>query len=170
MKLSLPRLCRKLAVAVLLAAVFFVGHAHAQAVPCVGPVQGNCVPVIISQSTAGTAGFPAGATPITVNASGTTLAVNATLAAAVGKFTYICGYMISVNATAATFGAGAIANVVTANMGMNVPVFAAPAVAITQQVFTPCIPSIATNTAITVVSPAAGAVGNNQVYAWGYQL
>jgi hypothetical protein len=115
-------------------------------------------------------GYPAGAVPITATATGTTGATNATLAGAAAKFTYICGYQISVNASGSTFGTGAITAIVTGNFGFNVAVPAAPAVNVVSQTFTPCIPTATTNSAIVIGSPAAGAGGSNMVYAWGYQL
>jgi hypothetical protein len=41
---------------------------------------------------------------------------------------------------------------------------------VTEMIFSPCIPSSATNTAINVVSGAPGTGGTESVSAWGYQL
>lgn len=119
--------------------------------------------------------YPTGATAITA-ASGTAANANAvaTLAAAVGKTTYICGFVLSsTGSTAAavvaptvagtitgtlTFAYASVAGVTLANQTMIVPM-------------TPCVPGSAANTAIVVTLPALGAGNTNATAnAWGFQL
>lgn len=117
------------------------------------------------------AGSPSGAVPITISATGTTAATVATLPAAVGKTTYIAGFNVSSDATAATVGNATVAGVVTGTMTFRQSVGAvAAATATLTQSFSPPIPASAANTAIVVTSAAAGTAGNTTVNAWGYQL
>jgi hypothetical protein len=113
--------------------------------------------------------YPFGATAITANNSGTTTAVAATLPGTAGKTTYICGYNIAQNATAATFGGGSITGTISGTMALLEPVAASPAVAVTQDRFNPCIPASGQNVAIVVNSVNPGTGGNVDVYAYGYQ-
>lgn len=140
----------------LLAAVFsiFASVAHAQA-----PMQ-----VLETQL------FPAGATPITISATGTTAAVAATLAASTTKRTFICGFTSRANATAAVTGNLTVVGTITGTM--NFTHWTAPAasgIGEINQSFYPCVPSSAINTAIVITAPAAGTAGVNSVSAWGYQ-
>lgn len=117
-----------------------------------------------------TSQYPAGATPITASATGTTAATTATLAAAVGKTTYICRYSIRANATAATNVTDTVTGVVTATMSSGLWVApAASGIGVDEQVYIPCVPASATNTAIAVVSGAPGTGGFVTVNASGYQ-
>jgi hypothetical protein len=133
----------------------------------------NPLPVVTAQSAAGTAGFPAGATPINAAAGGTTAATAATLAAAAGKFTYVCGFSISHGSAtgAVTAGDTVVGTAVSMTWVTGVPVTAAGTTTPTYTInFSPCIPSSAVNTGIVVTSGANGAGGvNNFVQAWGYQ-
>jgi hypothetical protein len=110
--------------------------------------------------------------PITATATGTTAATTATLAASgSGLKTYICGFSIRANATAAVTNNATLTGVVTATM--NFTQWTAPnasGLGVTEMIFSPCIPSSATNTAINVVSGAPGTGGVVSVSAWGYQL
>lgn len=115
------------------------------------------------------------AAPITA-ASGNVAAATATatLAAAAGKTTYICGLSItSSGSTAAavvsptvtntivgtlTFTYTSVAGVTLANSPLTVPFF-------------PCVPANAVNTTIPVSVPSLGAGNTNTtVNAWGFQL
>jgi hypothetical protein len=122
--------------------------------------------------TVGTAPYADGAVPITATATGTTAATTATLAASgSGLKTYICGFSIRANATAAVTNNATLTGVVTATM--NFTQWTAPnasGLGVTEMIFSPCIPSSATNTAINVVSGAPGTGGVVSVSAWGYQL
>lgn len=125
-------------------------------------------PATPAAGTAG-AGFPPGATPITGNAAGSTGAVVGTLAAAAGKFTYVCGFNVSaVGGTASSFPI-VLNGLVGAGMTYQGPINATAGELLITQTFSPCIPASAVNTAITVTtSPALGATAVN-VNAWGFQ-
>lgn len=125
--------------------------------------------VVPCQTAAGSGGFPAGATPITASATGTTAATTATLAAAAGKFTYICGFSINSTATAAAAGNATVTGTTGGTLNYEMGTGVSPAVVITTQSYTPCIPSSAVNTGIAVVSAAPGAGGVISVTAWGFQ-
>lgn len=115
------------------------------------------------------------ATPITANSGNVAAATaTATLAAAAGKTTYICGFTItSTGSTAAavvnptvtgtvtgtlTFTYASVAGATLANQPLVVP-------------YNPCVPASAVNTAIVVSMPSLGAGNTNAtVNAWGFQL
>ena len=119
----------------------------------------------------GGAGYPAGATPITASATGTTVATSATLAGTSGKTTYICGYSIRANATAATTVTNTITGVITATLSSIMWVAPlASGLGVDEQIFSPCIPASGTNQAIVVVSGAPGSGGTVSSKGWGYQL
>lgn len=115
--------------------------------------------------------YPIGATPITASATGTTAATTATLAGAASKTTYICGYSIRANATANTNVTNTLTGVISGTMSsiMWVPANTA-GLGVDEQLFQPCIPASATNTAIATVSGAPGTGGLVSVKAWGFQL
>lgn len=113
--------------------------------------------------------YPAGATPITASATGTTAAVVATLSGAASRTTYICGMAITSTATAAVAGNATVTGPVSGTLNFVQGVGLSPAVATLSQVFIPCVPSSAANTAIVVNSAAAGAGGVTAVSAWGYR-
>jgi hypothetical protein len=141
-----------LALAILL---FNVSPAHAQMIGGASPQ---------------TAPYPNGAVPITATATGTTGATTATLAASALVKTYLCGFAIRANATAAVTGNATVTGVITATM--NFTQWTAPlasGLGLTEEAFIPCIPSSAINTAIAVVSAAPGTGGTVSVSAWGYQ-
>lgn len=129
----------------------------------------SSVPTIPSSQYPGNA--TAASNPITISATGTTGAVTATLAAAANKTTFICGFNIDSDATAATVVAATLTGTVTGTMNFRESVGAvASATAHNPQNFSPCIPASGVNTAIVVNAGAAGAAGNTAVSAWGYQL
>ena len=125
-------------------------------------------------NTIGTVGqlpYPVGATPITASATGTTVATSATLAGTSGKTTYICGYSIRANATAATTVTNTITGVITATLSSIMWVAPlASGLGVDEQIFSPCIPASGTNQAIVVVSGAPGSGGTVSSKGWGYQL
>lgn len=118
-----------------------------------------------------TSQYPSGAVPITISATGTTGATTATLAASASIKTYICGFSIRANATAAATANSTVTGTVTGTL--NFTQWTAPlasGIGLTEQVFMPCIPSSAINTGIAVISAAPGTGGVVSVTAWGYQL
>ena len=115
--------------------------------------------------------YPIGAVPYTATNTGTTGATTATLAGAASVTTYICGFSIRANATAAATGNATVTGVITATM--NFTQWTAPnasGLGITEMIFSPCIPASAANTSIAVVSAAPGTGGVVSVSAWGYKL
>ena len=115
--------------------------------------------------------YPTGATPITASATGTTAATTATLAGTSGKTTYICGYSIRANATAATTVTDTITGVITATLSSTLWVAPlASGIGVDEQIFSPCIPASGTNTGIAIVSGAPGSGGTVSSKGWGYQL
>lgn len=115
--------------------------------------------------------YPTGASPVTASATGTTGATTATLPAASGKTTYLCGFSIRANATAAATGNATVTGTVSGTL--NFTQWTAPlasGIGITEpQIGSPCIPASAQNTSISIVSAAPGAGGTVSVAAWGYQ-
>lgn len=114
--------------------------------------------------------YPAGATPITNSATGTTGATTATLAGTSGKTTYICGYSIRANATAAATVMDTITGLI--NGTLSSVLWVAPlasGLGVDENTFIPCLPAIGTNQAIAVVSGAPGSGGTVSSRAWGYQ-
>lgn len=123
--------------------------------------------------------FVAGAvcTPVTASATGSTGAIAATLPAAAGKTTYICGfYFTGTNATAAnTATTLTITGTISGTMNFGFPTLAAAATVPNtmplDEQFTPCVAASAVNTAIVVNGPALGAGATlTTLAAWGYQL
>lgn len=111
-----------------------------------------------------------GGIPETISATGTTGATTATLATAAATTTYICGFSIRANATAAATGNATVTGTITGTM--NFTQWTAPnasGVGVTEEIFSPCIPASAVNTTIAVVSAAPGTGGVVSVSAWGYQ-
>lgn len=119
----------------------------------------------------GGAGYPSGATPITISGTGTTGATTATLATGASVTTYLCGFSIRANATAAATGNATVTGTITGTL--NYTQWTAPnasGLGVTEQIFTPCIPASAVNTGIAVISAAPGTGGVVSVTAWGFTL
>lgn len=134
-----------------------------KAVPCsaagVAPSPVGVTPYPLNPATG------ASATPITGNAQGTTGAVVGTLAGTAGKTTYICGFHID------STGTGAIGPITVAGLVGSSMIFQATAGGAngTSQVFTPCIPANAANTAITITTTANAQASAVDVNSWGFQ-
>jgi hypothetical protein len=109
--------------------------------------------------------FPPGSNPITGNATGTTGAVVGTLTGVANATTYICGFAVSAVGTGAV-GPITIAGIVTSSMVFQLT--AAAAGAVLTQGFSPCIPSSAVNTNITVTTTADASASAVDVNSWGY--
>lgn len=112
-------------------------------------------------------------TQLTASATGTTAAVTATLAAAAGKTTFICGFSVSPGSAASAISINVTTTGLTNNAkwAVGAPVTAAGTTGTTlTQNFNPCVPASAVNTGIVITSGALGTSGiNNDVQAWGYQ-
>lgn len=135
----------------------------------VGTAGAPAVDVLTTQGPASGGAFPSVSTPTTNSATGTTGATAATLAAITSKFTYLCGFTITSDATAALAGTATVTGVVGGTMSFIQNVGSATAAGILTQNFAPCLQSSAVNTAIVINSIAAGTGGNTTVAAWGYQ-
>lgn len=146
------------------AAVGTAGTASTEVVTVQGIAAGTVIPTSPTP-------YPATAVPYTATATGTTGATTATLAGAASVTTYICGFSIRANATAAATGNATVTGVITATL--NFTQWTAPnasGLGITEMIFAPCIPASAANTSIAVVSAAPGTGGVVSVTAWGYKL
>jgi hypothetical protein len=114
--------------------------------------------------------YPLNAIPETISATGSTAATTATLAAAGGVTTYVCGFSVRSNATSATQGNVTLGGVITGTMTFFhwvAPL--ASGIGTTEERFAPCVPASGTNTTIVITAPAAGSGGTTSVAAWGYQ-
>ncbi len=137
----------------------------------VGTAGAPAVDVVTVQSpiTLGSAGFPAASTPISGNASGSTGAVVGTLAANATKTTYICGFNVQSIGGVATSGPIVIAGIITGSQTYQTGVNSTTAGQVASASFTPCIPSSAINTAITITTTANGTATAVNVNSWGFQ-
>ena len=115
--------------------------------------------------------YPDGATPYTASATGTTGATTATLTGASSVTTYIWGFSIRANATAAATGNATVTGTITGTL--NFTQWTAPlasGIGIAEMIFSPCVPASAANTSIAVVAAAPGSGGVVSTTAWGYKL
>jgi len=113
--------------------------------------------------------YPAGSTPITASATGTTGATTATLTGTSTTTVYICTYSIRANATAAATVSNTITGVITGTLTHTMWVAPlASGLGVDEQLFTPCVPASGTNQAIAAVSGAPGSGGTVSVTATGY--
>ena len=111
-------------------------------------------------------GYPPGATPILGVGTGTTGAVVGTLTGVASQTTYICGFDVSSLGGTATIGPIVIAGLLGGSFTYQL---ASTATGITfGRTFTPCIPSSAVNTNITVTTTADGTASAVDVNSWGY--
>lgn len=123
---------------------------------------------VVSVQSPGVGGaYPAAATPITGNATGTTSAVVGTLAANATKTTYICDFDISAIGGTAAVGPITVAGLLGGSKVYQLTSTAA-GVFLTKS-FNPCIPASAINTAITVTTTADGTATAVDVNSSGYQ-
>jgi len=141
------------------------------AVPCSAATPLPVTQGTIAAGTAG-AGYPPGATPVSNAATGTTAGATATLPAAAGKFTYICGFSVSPGSATTAITINVVmtaAGTFTFSVGAPVTAVGTTGANIIHPI-TPCIPGSAVNTTVTVAAGALGAGGVNQdVNAWGFQ-
>jgi hypothetical protein len=105
----------------------------------------------------------------TASATFTTGTATATLTGASGKFTYICGFVVtSAGTTTATLGDITITGTITGTLNFEYA-FVSSGQGILGIAFGPgCIQSSAKNTSIVVNVPAGGAGTAGAVTAWGY--
>lgn len=111
--------------------------------------------------------FPAGATPITGNATGTTGAVVGTLANTSSVTTYICGFDVSAIGGTAAIGPITVAGLVGSSMVYEL---ASTTTGVTlAREYNPCIPASAVNTPITITTTADGTATAVAVNSHGFQ-
>jgi hypothetical protein len=116
-----------------------------------------------------TAPFPQGGQPnnLVASATGTTGSFTATLTGVAGKWTYLCGFVVtSAGTTSATLGNIAITGTL-ATMNYEYA-FVSSGQGILGVAFPGCISSSAVNTSIVVTLPAGGAGTVAAITAWGY--
>lgn len=114
--------------------------------------------------------FPDGPQPANITASTdfTTGTSAATLTARTGKWTYLCGFVVtSAGTTAATLGKITVTGTVSATMNYTYA-FVSSGQGVLGIAFPGCISSSATGTPIAVNTPAGGAGTVGSVTAWGY--
>ena len=117
--------------------------------------------------------LPAAGISLTASATGAASAITATLAAAVGKTTFITGFQITgAGATGASVIVVTITGVITGTMSYDIVVPAGVTASITPLIvtFPVAVPASATNTTIVVNVPSFGAGNTNSaVAAQGFQ-
>lgn len=107
--------------------------------------------------------------PITISATGTTLAATATIPAVTSRTAYLCGFSIRASATGAASGTATVTGTISGTLNFLQGTAALPAVGIVEPNFgSICIAASAPNTAISVTSAAPGSGGNVAVNAWGF--
>lgn len=116
----------------------------------------------------GQSGQPTASTALTGNAAGSTGAVVGTLSGAISKFTYICGFNVQAIGGTAAVGPITIAGI-TGSSQVYQGSSSAAGGTVASATFTPCIPSSASNTAITVTTTANGTATAVNVNSWGYR-
>jgi len=113
--------------------------------------------------------YPVGSTAVTASATGTTGATTATLAAVASNYNFVCGYSIRANAAAATTVSDTLTGIISGTMTHELWVApSASGIGVDEQIFNPCIPGSAVNTAIAAVSGAPGTSGLVSSTIWGY--
>ena len=114
-----------------------------------------------------TSPYPAGSTPAAGAATGTTGAVAGSLAAVTGQYNFLCGFDVSAIGGTATVGPVAVAGLVGSTTFNYELASTAGGITYTKT-FSPCIPSSAVNTAISVTTTADGTATGVAVNVWGY--
>lgn len=113
------------------------------------------------------------ANPVTGSSTCTVGACTATLAGNASRTTHICGFAVSAAGGTATIAPVSVATLIGGNSFQYQTLFSATAAATNNpfvQNFTPCIPTTAVNTSITVTTTADGSATAVSVNAWGFQF
>jgi hypothetical protein len=114
--------------------------------------------------------YPPRATPIANSATGTTGATSATLAAASGVTTYICGFVITSGGTGmALVGNATVVGTIGGTLNFTY-VDVSSGQGLLGVAFPLCLPATGQNVSIVVTAPAGGASTVVAVTAWGFQL
>lgn len=112
--------------------------------------------------------YPWGSIPTIGVGTGSTGAVVGTLAGTAGRTTYICGFDVS-----AIGGTAAVGPIVIAGLNGGSLTYQGSSSAtggiVVREVFNPCIPASAVNTAITTTTTAASGANAVDVNSWGFQ-
>jgi hypothetical protein len=112
--------------------------------------------------------IPGQVTPLTISTTGTTAQITATLVGAAGRFTYICGFVLtSAGTTTATLGNATVAGTVSGTMNFTYS-FVSSGQGLLGVAFPGCISSSGPSTSIVVTLPAGGAGTTAAISAWGY--
>jgi hypothetical protein len=111
--------------------------------------------------------WPYGSTPITAIGTGSTGAVSATLAAAAGQYTYLCGIEVSAIGGTATVGPITITNL--EGHTFTIQFASAASGAVYWREFNPCLQSTAVNTAIVAATTADATASAVDVNLHGFQ-
>ena len=106
---------------------------------------------------------------LTASSTGTTGAITATLTGVAGKWTYLCGFVMTSGGTTPTVVvAPTITGTITGTMSFQY-VYPSSGQGILGVAFPGCISSSAVATSIVVTLPASGGSGTtNAISAWGY--
>jgi len=139
------------------------GNPHPAPIGVVSSNVGVCDPSNPKNCWQPGAQYPAGATPLQASATGTTGAVTASLPAAAGKTTYVCGFDIS------AAGTGSIGPVATSGLVHNFT-YQLTAPGTVSRTFQPCLPGSAANTAISLATTADGTATAVDVNLFGFQF
>jgi hypothetical protein len=124
--------------------------------------------VTISPNSGASNPYPTNAIPTVAIGAGSTGAVTATMPAAAGRTTWLCGVTISALGGTATVGPVTISNLI-GNITFTLQLAATASGNFFSQGFSPCIPAKAVNTSIAIVTTADGTATAVDVNAWGYQ-
>lgn len=110
---------------------------------------------------------PAGSTPLTGNATGTTGAVVGTLSSATGKTAFICGFSVSAIGGTASVGPITVAGLLGSSMVFQLASSATGSTL--AQNFSPCVAASAAAQDITVTTTADGTASAVSVNSWGFR-
>jgi hypothetical protein len=111
--------------------------------------------------------YPTGATPVANSGTGSTGVVSAGLPAVTGLTNYICGFDVSAIGGTAAVGPISVTNL-SGGISMTYELASAVAGVTLPRLYTPCIPAMATSTAISVVTTADGTASAVAVNIWGF--
>lgn len=112
--------------------------------------------------------FPPAAVPIQ-NSTTSSAGTITNLSADASNFNYICGFSIRANATAAATGNSTVSGLTTTLNFLQWTAPLASGVGVNEQLFQPCQPSSAVNTAIAISPAFPGAGGTVTVSVWGFK-
>jgi hypothetical protein len=130
----------------------------------------------LAQSSGFNPAYPPRATAVAAVSSGAdTTTASASIPAAPGQTSYVCGFTVSgLGATAGTNVTVTVGPLATAGSNFSYPyVFAAGATLLNTMLavsYLPCIPANAQNTAITVTVPGAAGNTSTNINVQGYQF